>query len=315
MNAILIGLGNIGLNYDFNFTKNILTHTKSLSTNIKVNFLFAVDKSSKQRKKFMMKYKTSTIKRLEEIKNRNSIELAIVSTNTNSHLQTINKLMLFKKLKIILIEKPCGKNLDELLKIFKLCKKNKIKLFINYNRLYDKNYSILSSYIKKLKRFKGIAHYSRGLMNNCPHILSILSGLNLTKSSIRIIKHGVNPDFVIKFLNGEITFMNAPRKNISNNEIEILDKSYKINSKNEINSFEIFKIKKDDLIKNNFKYNLIDKFKFNENYSQKNVLQQIISTNNTKLNHFISKTAFNVSMLLDKITKINNLKKKDATNN
>ena len=152
-------------------------------------------------------------------------------------------------------------------------------------------------------------------MNNCPHILSILSGLNLTKSSIRIIKHGVNPDFVIKFLNGEITFMNAPRKNISNNEIEILDKSYKINSKNEINSFEIFKIKKDDLIKNNFKYNLIDKFKFNENYSQKNVLQQIISTNNTKLNHFISKTAFNVSMLLDKITKINNLKKKDATNN
>ena len=309
MNAILIGLGNVGLNYDFNSSKNILTHSKALTKNRKINFLFAVDKSFKQRKKFVKKYKTSAIKRLEEIKNRDDIELAIISTNTNSHLQVINKLMLFKKLKVILIEKPCGKNLNELLKICKLCKNQKIKLFINYNRLYEKKYPILINYIKRLKKFKGIAHYSRGLMNNCPHILSILSGLNLTKSSIKIIKYGVNPDFTIKFLNGEIIFINSPRKNISNNEIEILDERYKIKSKNEINNFEIFKIKKDNLIKNNFKYTLINKFKFNDNYSQQNVLRQIISANNIKLNNFISKTALDVSVLLDKVTKINKLRK------
>lgn len=308
MNSILIGLGNVGLNYDFDSSKNILTHASALSKNAKINLLFAVDKSSKQRKKFKKKYKAATIKRLEEIKKRSDIELAIISTNTSSHLHIINKLLIFEKLKVILIEKPCGKNLNELLKIYKLCKRNKIKLFINYNRLYDKKYYILNSYIKKLKKFKGIAHYSRGIKNNCSHILSILSGLNLQKTSIKIIKHGLNPDFVIRFLKGEIIFVNSVKKNISNNEIEIHDKKYKISSKNEINNFEIFKIKKDNLIKNNFRYSLIDKFKFDVNYSQRNVMHKIISSNNVKLNNFINKTALDVSLILERVIKTNNFK-------
>jgi hypothetical protein len=309
MNAILIGLGNVGLNYDFNISENILTHSKALSKNNKINFLFAIDKSLKQRKKFIKKYNTPTLRKLNEIKNDSNIKLALVSTNTNSHLKIIKELIVFKKLKIILVEKPCGKNLDELQKIYNLCKKNKIQLFINYNRLYDQNYPFLKNYIKKLKKFKGVAHYSRGLKNNCSHILSILSGLNLSKASIRIIKNGINPDFIIKFLNGEVFFINTPRKNISHNEIEIFDKNYKIKSKNELNNFDIFKVKKDNLIKNNFKYKLCDKIIFNENYSQKNVLQKIIDPKNTKLKAYIDKAALKISLILDKVIKNNNSKK------
>jgi len=308
MNAILIGLGGIGLNYDFKIQKCILTHSKALSKNKKINFLFAIDKSLNQRKKFKKKYKIIVLKNLRDIKHNKKIELAIISTNTSTHLKMINDLILFKNLKIILIEKPCGKNLDELIKIYNICKKNKIKLFINYQRLYDKNYFILKKYIIKLKKFKGVAYYSRGLKNNCCHILSILSDLNLKKSSIKIIKYGANPDFIIKFLNGEIIFINSSRKNISNNEIEIIDENYKIKSNNEINNFEIFKIQKDNLIKNNFKYNLIDKIVFDESYSQKNVLEKVINIKKMKQNIFVNKIAYDVSSILERIIKNNNLR-------
>ena len=42
--SILIGLGNIGLNYDLN-TQYIMTHAKSLLKNKNVEFVCGIDKS------------------------------------------------------------------------------------------------------------------------------------------------------------------------------------------------------------------------------------------------------------------------------
>ena len=110
LNSVLVGLGNIGLDYDFN-SKNILTHAKSLFLNKKINFLCGIDKNLNQRIKFYKKYKVNTSNNIK-IKDLNNINFFIVSVNTSSQYKII-KIVKLKKLKIILIEKPCGQNYSE----------------------------------------------------------------------------------------------------------------------------------------------------------------------------------------------------------
>ena len=307
---MLLGLGNVGLNYDYNLKNAIYTHSKALFKSKNLNFLYAIDKSTLQRKKFKKKYNIPIRTNVDDINLNEKIKLAIISTSTDSHLEILKKLTKFKSIKLILIEKPCGKNFKELKSIFKICEKNDITLYINYNRLYDHNYKHCSHYFSKLQDFKGVAYYSRGLRNNCSHILSLLSTLNLKNIKIRILKNGKNPDFKIIFSKGEMYFLNSTRKNISNNEIEIIDKNYKIISKDELNKFQIFKIKKEKLINNNFKYVKLDTIKFDTIKPQINVLSQII-LRKKKHSKFIKKVSYDVSKILDKIilkTSINKIK-------
>ena len=50
MRSILLGLGNVGLNYDYNLKRVIYTHAEALLKNRKLNFFCAIDKSMQQRK-------------------------------------------------------------------------------------------------------------------------------------------------------------------------------------------------------------------------------------------------------------------------
>ncbi len=300
MKSILLGLGNVGLNYDYNLRNVIYTHAKALFKNKKLDFLYAIDKSKQQRNKFKNRYNIKIKTDIDDINLDEKIKLAIISTTTDSHLEILKKLVKFKSIKLVLIEKPCGKNLRELKSIYKICKRNNIMIYINYSRLYDNNYKNCSYYFSKLQDFKGVAYYSRGLRNNCSHILGLLSTLNLKNIRINILKHGKNPDFKITFTKGELYFLNSTRKNISNNEIEIIDKNYKIISKNELNKFQIFKIKKEKLINNNFTYVKLDTIKFDTIKPQNNVLNKII-LREKKNNNFVKKVSYDVSNILDKI--------------
>ena len=56
LNTLLVGLGNIGLNYDYT-NKNITTHAKALSLSKNIKFSFAIDKNHKQRKNLKINIK------------------------------------------------------------------------------------------------------------------------------------------------------------------------------------------------------------------------------------------------------------------
>ena len=187
LNTLLVGLGNIGLNYDYT-NKNITTHAKALSLSKNIKFSFAIDKNHKQRKKFENKYQIKTYSKLPSLEKLDLINFVVISVNTENHLNVVKKIIKLKNLKIILIEKPCGKNLKEYLEIKNLCKKNKIKLLINYHRIYDKNFLKIKKIFQRLNNFKGIAYYSKGLSNNASHILSLLVFSEMMPLNFKIIK-------------------------------------------------------------------------------------------------------------------------------
>lgn len=299
--TVLIGLGNIGLNYDLN-EKTVITHSKSIIKNSKLELICGIDKSKKQRIIFEKKYFIKTLSKLKNEPLLSKASFFVISTPNKTHLNLIKKILTFKRVQDILLEKPGGANLRDFEKILKLCKKNKINLYINYHRLYDKNYFKIYNLLKKLKNFTGVATYSRGLENNCSHILSFFNCFDLKRLKIIIIKKAKNPDFLIKFRRGQVFFFNNPRENISNNEFEIVSNNFKVKSNNEINNFEIFKIKKDKYIKNNYLFSDKRKvIKLNVNNSQKVVLSNILNKKNSKIISKITAISFDTFKAINKI--------------
>ena len=295
INTLLIGLGNVGLNYDYK-TKEIQTHAKSLFLNKKINLVLGIDTDEKQLKRFNKKYKIPTLKKLSNIQKNKNIHFVVISTDKKNHLREIKKIVKIKSVKAVLVEKPCGQNLKEFLKIYKLCKINRIKLFINYQRLYDKSFPILDTILKTMKNFKGTAFYSRGFLNNVGHLLSLIYSMNFKKTKLKTLKRGKNPDISITFKNGFIHFLNSPRDNLSNNEIEIVDENIKVKTSNEINNFEIFNLKKDSHISKNFLFKKKRYIKFDLKYSQKHVIDHIVKSIKknqlTKLNKISYETSY-----------------------
>ena len=300
LNTLLVGLGNIGLNYDYS-NKNITTHAKALSLSKNIRFLFAIDKNYKQRKKFEKKYQINTYSKLPSLEKLNEINFVIISVNTENHLNVVKEIIKLKNLKIILIEKPCGKNLKEYLQIKNLCKKNNIRLLINYHRIFDKNFLKIKKIFQKLKNFKGIANYSRGLSNNASHILSLLVFSNMVPLNLQIIKKKNNPDFILYFKKGFLVFLGDMNKNVSNNELEIIGHNIKIKSSKELNEFNIYNLKKNFEFKDSYSYKKMSTVRLNYRLSQKIVMDNIIKdiTNNKK--NFFLKKFDDIAFLMNKI--------------
>ena len=242
--AAIIGLGNIGLLYDLN-TNQILTHSKSLIKNPKVKLMFAIDRSLKNRKIFEQKYKIKTYKSLKDISEFDKIKLLVVSTPTKTHLNIIKTIPKKNKLKYIILEKPGGRNYNELLKVYNFCKKNKINLSINYFRNYLNQFNNLKKLFISKKQKKIIFWYSKGMLNNCSHLINFsLSIFGWPKKITTLGNYSKfskekDFDFKIDYKNSEIYFLCTPKKNISHNEIIFLSEDVKLFSKNDFN--EVFK--------------------------------------------------------------------------
>lgn len=150
------------------------------------------------------------------------------------------------KFKYCLIEKPAGLNKSEFLEIKRIVLKKKMKLFINYIRLYQKKYSIFKKYL--LKENYAVFYYNRGLMNNGSHLISFCL-FNFGKvKNIKIIKRNksfngdIQPSFLLEFKNIKVYFINVNQIDISFNELNIINKQNIIYTRDNFNSAYVKKI-------------------------------------------------------------------------
>jgi len=242
INTIILGLGNIGLNYDINNNSNniFLTHCKSLQKNKSFKVLGGIDNSKVQGNKFKKKYCLNFFKSINSfIKfNKEKIDLAIIATPTNSRLEDIKNISKLNP-KVILAEKPLSYKISESKKIFDLCKRKKIRLFINYPRISDISILEIKKKIHK-KEFKmpieGVATYNNGLYNNASHLISILVFWFGDIKKIKIIdyigKHNKNDyqiSFLINFKKTKIIFLANNKKKYSNLDLQLYFRNGKLN--------------------------------------------------------------------------------------
>ena len=235
--CIIIGLGQIGMEYDYNHIDNsvIYTHAHAINQHSNFRLLAAVDISSNQRKRFEECYSLPAYDNIELCLKRFQPDLIVIAVPTELHCSIIEEVIKFAKPKVILCEKPLAYKLDEAKNIVKMCKEKSIKLFVNYMRSVDKGVLEIKKRIDdgKIKvPIKANVWYSKGLYNNGSHFVNLLNFWLGDINSTSIINHGRSLknfdhelDFKIEYNLGTAIFRSTWEESFSHYNIELLSNS------------------------------------------------------------------------------------------
>ena len=181
-----------------------------------------------------------------------------------------------KNVKFILFEKPFINNENEIKKILKILKKNKILFTLNFQRNFSKSYINLMKKINKGiigKKLKTFCFYNKSFKNNATHFLNLIS--IYSKNLIDIKKISNEDNIYLKYKNSDAYFFKVDDKNYNNNSLVIYGDKGKIEISSRPESCMIYKKKKDNLYKNYFLLKKFKKINLTSNEIQKSVLDNI----------------------------------------
>jgi hypothetical protein len=176
--TLVVGLGNIGMMYNFKKKKNFSNHCSAVTNNLNFELVGAVETKFFKRTLFKKKFKLPCFANLASAFFNTNPRLIIISVPT-SKMDNIFRIIIKKKIipKIILLEKPGSFSYKNLFQFVNFCKLKKIKLMINYNRMYSKKINKIEKYLSfkfigSLKEIKIIYH--KGFFNSCSHYINFL---------------------------------------------------------------------------------------------------------------------------------------------
>jgi len=289
--SLVIGLGKIGYKYDLK-KSGFLSHVKSLDKNKNFSLVGAVEKNSYLRRSFRKKMNLPAFLNIKESLKKLNPDLIVIATPLETHFKVTQEICKNNyRDKILIIEKPVGKNFLETRKIFRLAKKNNVKIYVNYIRQYQNDLIKIFKKIKSKKFDEVNINYNRGLRNNASHLICLLLNIYGKIKKFKILrKHRFSPSFKIYFKNLVVNFK------FKNNLKNIGDIVFK--NKNE--QIKILKnFKNIYFIKNN-KVSKMQKTNMN-NY-QINVYQAIFKNVKKKKKILITQdSVFNTSKIVDNI--------------
>ena len=231
--SIVIGLGKIGMDYDYDdSSKNfIATHVKSLILHPNFELVGAVDSKPDKRNRFNKKYNISAYERIEDLPKKTKIDLAIIATNTKDHFDSFIKIIESFNPRLILCEKPLSSTIQKSRKMIDLATSANISLAVNYIRQYDPGIRRLINIINDGEigfPLKSCVWYRKGIYNNGSHMINLVSSIFGRVLDVDIIKHGrvfdgwdPEPDLKIKFDKGEVIFLSGNEEDFSYGQMEI----------------------------------------------------------------------------------------------
>lgn len=176
--AAVIGLGKIGLGYDYYHNNNyILTHANGFYLHPGFQLIGAVDSDEEKCQLFTKKYRLPAFTNIELLKEHVKIPAVFsIAVPTEEHYSTIESILKFNPLAII-CEKPFTSKSELAAKIIIKAKQQHCALLVNYIRRFDPGVLALK---KKLEEgrigniYKINIIYSRGLLNNGSHFIDLL---------------------------------------------------------------------------------------------------------------------------------------------
>tara|TARA_Y100000590_G_scaffold433783_1_gene551258 strand:+ start:3721 stop:4626 length:906 start_codon:yes stop_codon:yes gene_type:complete len=175
MNVIVIGLGNIGLGSKN--IKNFKSHANFFHKSKKFNLFAVIDRNSKKLNLFKSQFstkKTIMLNNLNKLKiEKKKIDVVCISTPTEKIYSIARQIVKLKiEPKVIILEKPVAYTLRKFKEVISIFRNNKV--IINYQRIFEKNYSKIFNNLKKKKNLNIKIIFNNGLFENYSHLLSLL---------------------------------------------------------------------------------------------------------------------------------------------
>ncbi|SFL89314.1 Predicted dehydrogenase [Paenibacillus sp. 1_12] len=178
--AAIIGLGQIGLTYDFDIKRNVISsHTKAYVNHQQIDLVAASDIRPEQ--EVMLKRlsnKTSFYMNLSEMFEKHSIDIISICTPPTNRFQLIKQIIEEVQPKVIFCEKPIAANINEANQIMSLLEKSPLVFIPNLSRRWNSGINRLNTCIME-QRFgiiqKFHIRYTRGIYNTGAHIFDLIN--------------------------------------------------------------------------------------------------------------------------------------------
>ena len=256
----VIGLGQIGQGYDYDLDPQeyILSHCQAIQTHPSFELLAGVDISKKNRQRFEKKFNVSAFNSISDLQ-AFSLDLLVISTPTDHHLETVKEVVSMLSPKMILIEKPLSYNFKEAKEIVSISKDTCIA--VNYIREYEPSHR---EFCEKLanqligNEIKAICWYSKGIMNNGSHFIQLLSNfmgeledINLISDEKQIWK-GIDPEptLELNYQNGRAYFIPTDEECFTLFEMELIGAKGKVKYYNGGTHYDWWEVVDDPIIDN-----------------------------------------------------------------
>ena len=244
--VLIVGIGQIGLQYDLHLEHDefTYTHSRAFSKHEDFELLGAVDSDKERRSIFLQSYDLPAYNDLSEALKNHSPDIVIIATTTQTHAKILSKVLEFSTPKVILCEKPLSYHLHEAQEMVTLSEQRGVELYVNYMRRSDLGVIEIKKLLKEdglNTNIKGVCWYSKGFIHNGSHFFNLLEywlgpmrrfGLiNINKQ--RISDEDYEPDVEVEFKKGSIIFLSAWEEVFSHYTIELLSPIGRIRYDNE----------------------------------------------------------------------------------
>lgn len=243
-NALIIGLGQIGMGYDLDLPQDafVYSHARTLHLHPQFNLVGAVDTGARERDTFQKLYHAPAYASIEEALKYHAPDLIIIAAPTALHCELTLRVLNLCTPRMILCEKPLSYSLAESRKILDLCVEKNVRLYVNYMRRSEPG-------ALEVKRridcggiagpVKGIAWYSKGFLHNGSHFFNLLEYWLGAAKEFGLINSGralpdgdAEPDVRVTFEKGEVVFLAAKDENFSHNAIELIAQNGRLRYEN-----------------------------------------------------------------------------------
>lgn len=236
--VLLVGLGNIGMGYDWKAPKGrpALTHASAFSRSHHFRLAGAVDPNPIKRRQFKRFYGGFARARVTHVRAKERFDVVVIATPTYTHFHILTKILARNHTpQLILCEKPMSDSVKEAKKICRLCQRHKVMLRVNYPRRVIPSSVKIENWIRKGRiegPFRGNVWYSKGLIHSGSHFLNLLENWLGSVKKIEKIRHGRRlgrrdgePDLAFTFGRGRVNFLAVPEENFSHHEINLVAKN------------------------------------------------------------------------------------------
>jgi predicted dehydrogenase len=232
--VLLIGLGAVGMGYDFDTTDAgvVSTHARAFANHADFELAGGVDPDAGACARFQQRYGGWAGADMAEGLRAVSPDVVVVASPTQYHAEAVQAALRHAKPKLILCEKPLSYSLEDARAMVATCREAGCLLYVNYLRRVEPGVLEVKRRLQSgsiVTPLKGVLWYTKGLLHNGSHFSNLLEFWLGPVEKFSLINAGLpwgeadfEPDVQVKFVAGEVTFLAAREEHFSHHEIQLV---------------------------------------------------------------------------------------------
>lgn len=232
--VLLIGLGAVGMGYDFDTTDTnvVSTHARAFANHSDFELAGGVDPDAAACERFQKRYGGWASADMAESLRTVKPDVVVVASPTQYHAEAVQMALRHAKPKLILCEKPLSYSLEDARAMVLACREAGCQLYVNYLRRVEPGVLEIKRRLQSgaiAAPLKGVLWYTKGLLHNGSHFANLLEFWLGPVENFSVINIGrrcgeadFEADVQVKFALGEVTFLAAREEYFSHHEIHLV---------------------------------------------------------------------------------------------